>query len=223
VTHRLNLARRPFVDTRSVNVVAGILALLVLVGSVVSLATVRSYLAGSKKTREAIASLRDEAGKLDAERATVEASLARIDLVSLAAGAEDANALARTRLFSWTRFLTRLEEVLPEDSRVTQVSLTRSEATATGTGMGPQALKARQEAASPSAAPPGSSTPGAVDVQLSLVTRDRDGLPRVIRALYASRWFDRPEPSSEQGPDKGVAEGTTLLLKVGYVDAGKKP
>ena len=209
MTHRLNLARRPFVDTRPVNVVAGILALLVLVGSVVSVATVRNYLGGSKKTREAIASLRAEAAKLDSDRAAVEASLARVDLASLAAGAEDANALARRRLFSWTRFLTRLEEVLPEDSRVASVALTRREAS------GPTGA--------PGAAAPSASGPGVIDVQLTLVSGDRDGFPGVIRALYASPWFDRPEPGSEQGPDKGVAEGTTLVLKVGYVDAGKKP
>ncbi len=209
MTHRLNLARRPFVDSRSVNLVAGILALLVLVGSIVSLVTVKSYLAGSKKTREEIAALRDEAAKLDAERSAVEAALARIDLAALAAGADDANALASQRLFSWTRFLTRLEEVLPEDCRVTQVALTRRDgAAAAGTK------------AAAGTAPAGPS--GNVDVTLSLVSRDRDGLPKVIRALYASPWFDRPEPATEQGPDKGVAEGTTLTLRVSYVDAGRK-
>lgn len=211
MTHHLNLARRPFVDTRPVNLVAGILALLVLVGSIVSLVTVKNYLGGSKKTREEIAALRDEAAKLDAERSAVEAALARVDLDALAAGADDANALASQRLFSWTRFLTRLEEVLPEDCRVTQLSLTRREKTSVAGAKG--STPAASTAAGPS---------GTIDVTLSLVSRDRDGLPKVIRALYASPWFDRPEPATEQGPDKGVAEGTTLTLRVSYVDGGKK-
>ena len=56
---------------------------------------------------------------------------------------------------------------------------------------------------------------------LTLVSRDPDGMPKVVRAFYGSRWFDRPQPTSEQGPDKGVAEGTTLALTVAYVDAGR--
>ena len=44
----------------------------------------------------------------------------------------------------------------------------------------------------------------------------------MVRALYASRWFDQPEPAAEQGPEKGVAEGTTLTMKVSYVDGGKR-
>ncbi len=214
MTHRLNLARRPFVDSRPVNLAAGVLSVVIVVMTIVSVSTVRSYLAGSKKTREMIGSLRAESARLDAERTTVEAALSRVDIAGLSVGAEDANSLARRRVFSWTRFLTRLEEVLPEDVRVTQISLARragavpAPAAATAGGAGTAAPAAR---------------PDEVEVQLALVSRDPDGMPKVVRAFYASRWFDRPQPASETGPEKGVAEGTTLNLSVSYVDAGRVP
>lgn len=205
MTQKLNLARQPFVDSRPANLVVAVLAILALALTFAAAGTVRDYVRGSARSRASISALKTETAKMEAERADVERVLARVDLATLSAGTQDANALARRRVFSWTRFLTRLEKVLPNDVRVTQVALSRRPG---GDG---------NAAGTPGAAP------DATNLQISLVSRDPDGMSKVVRAFYASEHFDRPEPVSEQGPEKGVADGTTLNLSVTYRDAGRTP
>lgn len=196
---RPNLARRPFVDSRPANLTAVFLLLAATVLTVVSLRTVFAYREGSRKSREGIAALKAEIQKLDASRRDAETKLARFDLAGMKAGAEEANALARRRTFSWTRFLTRLEKALPNDVRVVTVGLAREEKPASGRTQ-----------------PPGSAD--AYRVSLALVSRDPDGLPKLIRAFYASPWFDAPTPLSEAGGERGSTEGRNLSIDVVYLD-----
>mgnify|MGYP003590420491 CR=1 FL=1 len=199
---RPNLARRPFVDSRPANLAAAILLVASVVLSVVSVRTVGDYLAGSRDSRERIASLRSEIERFEAERHEAEGKLARFDLAGLRAGAEEANKLARLRAFSWARFLTRLEKTLPNDVRVVSMRLggEREE--------GDERLG------------PGS---GSFGLSLALVTRDPDALPRLIRTFYASPWFEEPVPVSEAGGERGSAEGRRISLRVVYHDREAKP
>ncbi len=198
--HRLNLARRPFVNARPSTLAAAALTLLVLVLSVVSVRTLARYLAGSRRTRLVIASLKTEISSLEEARRRGEARLARFDLATLEASASDANAIALRRSFSWTRFLSRLEKTLPYDVRVSAISLSRGE---------------RSEAGRP--------VPSEViPVELVLISREPDGLPRAIRAFYGSPWFDRPTPQSEERAERGAPEGHRLTLSVLYRDEGSK-
>ena len=57
---RPNLARRPFVDTRPANRAAALLLAAAIGLTFVSVKTVRSYVEGSRTSREAIAGLRSE-------------------------------------------------------------------------------------------------------------------------------------------------------------------
>jgi hypothetical protein len=120
---RFNLARRPFVDTRSANLTAGILAAIVVALSFVAARTVIRYFADSSRTRASIAALRTEVASLEEARQSAEASLARVDVASLAADVEEANEIALRRAFSWTRFLSRLEKTLPSDIRISSIAL----------------------------------------------------------------------------------------------------
>ena len=200
---RPNLARRPFVDSRPANVAAALLLLAAVVLTVVSVRTVHAYIEGSRKSREAIASLRSEIERLEASRKDAEQKLARFDLAGMRAGAEEANSLARRRSFSWSRFLTRLERTLPNDVRVVTLGLARDVERKAGRG----------DAASAEA----------FRVTLSLVSRDPDGLPKLIRTFYASPWFDAPTPISETGGEKGSVEGRNFSLDVLYYDREAKP
>jgi Tfp pilus assembly protein PilN len=202
---RFNLSRRPFVDTRPPNLTVGILAVLVLGVSFVAARTVFRYYDDSRRTREAIAGLRTEIARLEGERERAEASLARVDVGTLAADVEDANAIALRRAFSWTRFLTRLEKTLPAGVRVATISLQKA-----------------QSAAGPAGGLKGVSGE-TVNVGLTLISRDPDGLPATIRAFYASPWFERPTPSSEDRGEKSVPEGRRLVLTVRYRDVEGRP
>ena len=55
-------------------------------------------------------------------------------------------------------------------------------------------------------------------VSLVLVSRNPDGLPKVIRAFYASPFFAAPTPLSETGGERGSTEGRSLSLDVVYLD-----
>lgn len=197
----LNLASRPFVNTRPATAAAVTLGLVVLGLTLVSAGTVRGYLEGSQKTRAAVRALSEEAAALDARSEATEAEVARLDLATLAQSADDASWIARRRAFSWTRFLTRLERTLPRDVRVAAISLQRP-------GSEADAKKALDAAAE-------------IPLELTLVARDPDALPNVIQAFYESEWFDLPRPRSELGPEVGTPEGTELSLAVAYLDGGK--
>ena len=195
---RLNLARRPFVDTRPVNVTLAVLAVAAIALTYTSVGTVRTYYAQSARTRTAIASLKDDLAKLDARRAAREAVIARYDIGGLAASARDANAIWRQKAFSWTRFLSRLERTLPPDDRVAGIALSRPDA---------KALEAGAEAYA---------------LALTLVSKDSEALPKAIRAFYASPWFDLPVPRNETSPEKDKGAGWRIILDVTYLDRGKK-
>ncbi|MGZ5431228.1 MAG: hypothetical protein ACXWEX_07475 [Thermoanaerobaculia bacterium] len=198
---RFNLARRPFVDTRPANLTAGILAVLVAALSFVAARTVIRYFADSSRTRASITSLRAEISSLEGAQQKAAASLARVDVASLASDVEDANEIALRRAFSWTRFLTRLEKTLPSDLRIASIGLQKVTASS-----GSPAL----ERSAPSES---------VLMTLTLISRDPNGLPKTIRAFDASPWFDKPTPASEDRGEKGLPEGRRLILTVAYHDA----
>lgn len=200
-TERPNLARRPFVDARPANAAVVLLLVAVAVLTVTSVRTVHAYLAGSEKSRGAIASLRAEIERLEAEKGAAQQKLSRFDLEGIRAGAEEANSLARLRAFSWSRFLTRLEKTLPNDFRLVSIALARTGRTLPGEPAEPDAFQ----------------------VTLSLVSRDPDGLPGLLRTLYASPWFDAPTPVSEAGGERGSVDGRTLSLVVVYHDREARP
>jgi len=198
VANRLNLARRPFVDTRPVNVTVLVLALAVAVLSVASWRTVTSYYAQSARTRNAITALKSELDGLESKKHAREIVLTRYDVGALAASARDANAITRLKAFSWSRFLSRLETTLPPDDRIAAISLSRPDGKALEAGV------------------------DAYGLSLTIVSRSPEALPRAIRAFYASPWFDRPIPISEQSPEKGKDVGWRIIVNVTYLDGGKK-
>jgi Tfp pilus assembly protein PilN len=200
-TFRPNLARRPFVDSRPANAASVLLVAAVIVLTAVSVRTVHAYLEGSESSRQAIASLRAEIERLEAAQRDARQKLARFDLEGMQAGAEEANALARLRAFSWSRFLTRLEKTLPNDVRIASIGLARNQRT-------------------------GADAPSDVDafeVSLSLVSRDPDALPRLLKVFYASPWFEDPTPVSEAGGERGSVDGRSLSLVVRYSDREARP
>jgi hypothetical protein len=202
---RPNLARRPFVDTRPANLVAALLLAGAIGLTIVSVRTVRSYVEGSRASREAIAGLRSEIDRHEQARREAETKLARFDLDGMRSGAEEANALARLRSFSWTRFLTRLEKTLPNDVRVVSMGISR---------------EAEKKSSASATAP---SDPEAFPLTLGLVSRDPDGMPKLIRTFYASPWFDAPTPISEAGGERGSVEGRSLSIRVLYRDREVRP
>ena len=115
---------------------------------------------------------------------------------AIAKTAADAAATASSRAFSWPRFLTRLELTLPRDVRVVSIALDKDKA---------DTVRAKMR-------------DDRFTVVLDLVARDPDALPKTIRALYASPWFDRPVPTKEQAGEKASPDGKRLGVMVEYRD-----
>ena len=197
---RFNLARRPFVDTRPANLAAGFFAVVVLALSFVAARTVIRYFSDSSRTRASIAELRSEISTLEDARRKADASLAQVDVATLAADVEGANEIALRRAFSWTRFLSRLEKTLPADIRISAIGL----------------QKVQGKRGPPVAGQKGPTE--SVLVSLTLISRDPNGLPKTIRAFDGSPWFGLPTPASEDRGEKGLPEGRRLQLSVEYRD-----
>jgi len=197
MAHGLNLARRPFIDTRPVNVAAGVLAVAVAILSFVSVRTVVRYLDGSQKTRDAIAALRNDIARLDEARRAADARIARYDVDEMRAAADDANRIARRRAFSWTRFLDRLEKTLPAETRIAAINVASAEGGNLKAGGGKNEL---------------------FWIEMTLISRDPAGLTTAIRSFYGSPWFDRPTPHLEERGERRAAEGRRLQMGVLYRD-----
>jgi hypothetical protein len=206
MANRLNLARRPFVETRPVNLALATLGLLAVVLTVSASRTVVQYYSESARTRAVIASLRKEDDGLEERRRMREASLQRYDVAQLAASARDANAIKAMKAFSWTRFFSRLEKTLPPDARVSAIAVSKPEVQVQ-TGASTEVAR---------------KAPDVYPVSLSLISRDAEGLPKLIRTFYASPWFDKPEPVRESGPEGTKGAGWKYDIVVEYHDSGKK-
>ena len=124
---RTNLATRPFYNERLAALVAGVLALLVAVATVLNVVWLISLsgrdAALREEAQETIARAADLRRQAQAARARVD----RKELLALSAAANEANALIDGRTFSWTELFNRFEETLPPGVRITAVHPAREQ------------------------------------------------------------------------------------------------
>lgn len=117
----LNLARRPFVNTRPVTRVA---LLLWIVGGLLLLGNVTlfySYLSGSSEARAELASKREAIEQEQRKAGQLETRLAGLDLEQQNEQVEFLNRKIAERAFSWSLLFDRLTEVMPNDVRLIQL------------------------------------------------------------------------------------------------------
>ncbi len=117
----LNLARRPYVNSRPVVRTA---LLLWIVGALLLLGNVFlfwSYLAGSSQKRAERASLEDSVERQQKVVADLEARLSQLDLGQQNEQVAFLNSKIGERTFSWSLLFERLAEVLPNDVRLIQL------------------------------------------------------------------------------------------------------
>jgi Tfp pilus assembly protein PilN len=114
----LNLARRPFLNSRPVvrtGVALWVLGVLLLAGNVTLFWT---YLDKSAAQRAALAELNREIAAEREAVAELEARLSGLDLAEQNEQIEFLNEKIAQRTFSWSRLLDRLAAVLPNDVRL---------------------------------------------------------------------------------------------------------
>ena len=113
-----NLATRPFYNERLVTAAVALVALLVLV---VSVFNVRALLALTRERaglQAAISKDQMQADQFHTQARSLQQTVDREDLRTLAAETREANGLIDQRTFSWTTLLSVLEKKLPIDVRL---------------------------------------------------------------------------------------------------------
>lgn len=118
----LNLAQRPFVNTRPVTRVAlllWILGALLLLGNV---SLFWSYLSGSAEKRQELASLEQEIERQDRTVSQLKQRLERLELDEQNRQVRFLNRQIAARTFSWSLLFDRLAEVLPDNVRIVRLA-----------------------------------------------------------------------------------------------------
>lgn len=118
----LNLASQPYRDYRPVYAVVVVMSLLIAVLMLNNIDTYYRYKTETKTTRTTIATLETQAEQERTRAAAADNQLRSFDLTALGNETHFINAQLAERAFSWSELLDRLEDVLPRDVRITNIS-----------------------------------------------------------------------------------------------------
>jgi Tfp pilus assembly protein PilN len=200
----LNLASRPFLNSRPVVRVSLLLWLLglgLLAGNVVLF---QGYLSSSADKRQQIASGEREIEKQQQAAARLESRLGALDLESLNEQVDILNQKIAERTFSWSLLLDRLSEVLPNDVRIVRLTPLTGESAARET---------RSRAA---AAIRSQRQDGRITLMISAETRSDEAMTQFVDNLFDAPFAD-PNPTQE-----AVVEGNIVKfeLQVQYIPGG---
>jgi Tfp pilus assembly protein PilN len=201
----LNLARRPFVNSRPVVRVAVLLWLLGFLLLLGNVALFWSYLAGSGEKRAELAQRR---AAVERERTMVTQLQGRLDAYDLERQNRKVSYLNRKigeRTFSWSLLFDRLAEVLPDDVRLYRLA--------------PQGVVKKE----PQGQGEGSEEPP-VDRRVTLTitgaAKNDETLLRFIDNLFAHPAFSEPDLSREtreEEKEKGKEKLLRFDVQVKYV------
>ncbi|HEV8581535.1 MAG TPA: PilN domain-containing protein [Thermoanaerobaculia bacterium] len=210
----LNLARRPFLNSRPVVRVSILLWVLGLVLLLANLYLFRNYLSSSADKREQIARGEEEIQRQQRLAQQLQSRLDKIDLVRQNQQVDFLNQKIEERTFSWSLLLDRLVEVLPDDirlNRLTPETGEREEREERG-------LRRQQRRR---------SVEGQIPLIISAETRSDTALNQFVDNLFAHPAFADPNLLREErqesnlvkfeltvqyipgGPPKGLASGET--------------
>lgn len=118
----LNLASKPFFNNRKFYA-ASLLLCLVLVGlSVANLLLYLAHRSQSLRLNRELADQTAEAGRLEQEQREIWARLQRPETEDFLNLVEYLNPLISQRTFSWTRFLNRLENLIPHQVQIVAIT-----------------------------------------------------------------------------------------------------
>ena len=118
---RTNLSTRPFYNERTVHVVLGVAAIVVIAVTVFDVTRIVAL--SQRHTESTLRAERDEAAARDvgSRTAGVRGALDGAELQGVEAAVREANSLIDQRTFSWTDLFNRLETTLPANVMMTSV------------------------------------------------------------------------------------------------------
>ena len=118
----LNLAARPYRDYRPLYAVVVVASVVIAFLMLNNIDTYYRYVRETQTTREEIARLESQ---IASERRRADAAAAQtkgVDIVTLGRETKFINAQLAERAFSWSELLDRLEDVMPNDVRITSIT-----------------------------------------------------------------------------------------------------
>jgi Tfp pilus assembly protein PilN len=118
----LNLASQPYRDYRPVYAVVVVMSLLIALLMLNNVDTYYRYKTETKTTRATTASLETQAEQEKARAAAADAQLRSFNLTALGNETQFINARLAERAFSWSELLDRLEDVLPQNVKINNIS-----------------------------------------------------------------------------------------------------
>lgn len=202
----LNLARRPFLNSRPVVRTATLLWLLgvlLLLGNVMLF---WSYLSESQEKRTELASLASEIEAERARAAQLKERVAALDLEQYNRGVEYLNRKILERTFSWSLLFDNLARVMPNDVRISRLKpsgVIDAEADRRGS------VRVEEEG---------------VTLQLQVEAKNEEAFSQFVDNLYTPP-FDYPDFSRETLADETEAPGGRIKydLTVRYLPAAAEP
>lgn len=202
----LNLARRPFLNSRPVVRVSLFLWLLGLVLLLGNVSLFRSYLNNSADKRQEIAQREREIERQRRVAGELEARLESIDLESLNEQVDFLNEQIAQRTFSWSLLLDRLAEVLPDDVRLNRLMPVTGER-----------AERRFERSSRSGRARGPE--GTVRLTMTGETRTDEALYQFVDNMFKHPSFVDPNFSRERKEQDG--DLVTFEVSVLYIPGGR--
>lgn len=201
----LNLARRPFLNTRPVtrvSVVLWILGFVLLLGNV---SLFWNYLSGSAEKRDDLARLRQDVQRQEQTVQQLEQRLASLDLEQQNRQVRYLNRKIGERTFSWSLLFDRLGEVLPDNVRLTRLA--------------PRSM-ARRDRQDDELAP----LDGRVVLNMNGVAKSDEDLLDFVDRLFAHDSFDEPDFTREtRAEENSLLEfDVTVIYSPGDM-AGQQP
>ena len=118
----LNLASQPYRDYRPVYAVVVVMSLLIAVLMLNNVDTYYRYKTETKTTRATIAKLEAQAEQEKGRATAADNQLRSFNLAALGNETHFINARLAERAFSWSELLDRLEDVLPKDVRLLNIT-----------------------------------------------------------------------------------------------------
>lgn len=204
----LNLARRPFLNSRPVVRTALLLWVLGGLLLVVNVTFFWSYLSGSEDKRALIAKGDGEIARREDAVRQLETRLNNYDLKANNEKVDFLNTRIAQRTFSWSLLLERLADVLPNDVRLSQLQ--------PDTGSEKRGSAARARVAKVGVAA------GEVPLKISGESRTNEALLRFQSNLFAHPAFGYPNLLSQAQGDK-QSNLISFELTAQYIAGGTKP
>lgn len=199
----LNLARRPFRNSRPVvriSLLLWLLGLLLLLGNV---SLFWSYLSGSADKREEITRGQREIEKQQQVAQQLQHRLDSLDLVRLNEQIDFLNQKIDERTFSWSLLLDRLVAVLPNDIRLSRLT--------------PETEDKREQNRRSRPAARSRHAEGQVPLTIIGETRNDEALMRFVNNLFAHPAFAEPNLLREERQENNLVR---FELTVQYIPGG---